>query len=75
MSQCFDPIYKEGIIRNLTSEMLDTGSICTSVELIISVEEVSRISTAMLMRRRALKETPSPSPSAAITAFGPPMSG
>lgn len=49
--------------RNLTSEMLETGSSCTSVELRISGEVVSRISTATEIRRRALKDTPSPRPS------------
>lgn len=39
------------------------GSTWTSVEMVISVEDVSKISTARLMRRRALKDTPSPSPS------------
>lgn len=47
----------------LTSEMLEIVSIWTSVELMISGEVVSRISTAMESRRRALKDTPSPSPS------------
>lgn len=48
---------------SLTSEMLDTGSVCTSVELMISGEVVSRISTATPISRRALKDTPSPRPS------------
>ncbi|TNN64464.1 hypothetical protein EYF80_025315 [Liparis tanakae] len=47
----------------LTSEMLETLSICTSVELRSSGEVVSRISTAIENRRRALKDTPSPRPS------------
>lgn len=47
----------------LTSEMLETVSTWTSVELMISGEAVSRISTATESRRRALKDTPSPSPS------------
>lgn len=50
-------------LLNLTSEMLETGSSCTSVELMISGEVVSRISTAMESKRRALKDTPSPRPS------------
>lgn len=46
-----------------TSEMLEIGSTWTSVELMISGDVVSRISTATEIRRRALKDTPSPSPS------------
>lgn len=47
----------------LTSEMLEMASTCTSVELTISGEVVSKISTATESRRRALKDTPSPRPS------------
>lgn len=55
--------YDAARLLDPTSEMLETGSSCTSVELMISGEVVSRISTATESRRRALKDTPSPSPS------------
>lgn len=59
-------VYKqlsEFLSHKMTSEMLEIVSIWTSVELMISGEVVSRISTAMESRRRALNDTPSPSPS------------
>lgn len=49
--------------RGLTSEMGVACSTCTSVELVISGLEVSRISTARPSMRRARKDTPSPRPS------------
>ncbi|KAG7274872.1 hypothetical protein CRUP_014657 [Coryphaenoides rupestris] len=50
-------------LARVLDQMLEMDSTCTSVELMISVEVVSRISTATDNKRRARKETPSPRPS------------